>query len=100
MSSYDEFVHEPMSETLMFAGYFSFATAALIALTGRARSGVCGPTRCGSSVERSISMTRSKYFSGSRSAFSSARSRWTYRSASAASSARPVERRYVPMRSS
>ena len=31
---------------------------------GRARSGVCGPTICGSSVERSISITRSKYFSG------------------------------------
>ena len=32
---------------------------------GRARSGVCGPTTCGSSVERSISTTSSKNFSGS-----------------------------------
>ena len=35
------------------------ATSAAICETGRARSGVCGPTMCGSRVSRSISMTRS-----------------------------------------
>ena len=51
MSSYEEFVHEPMSADDTFSGQsFAFA-AAPISLTLWARSGVCGPLISGSSVD-------------------------------------------------
>eukprot|EP01139_Manchomonas_bermudensis_P016486 Amastigsp_a512855_9.p3 type:complete len:271 gc:universal Amastigsp_a512855_9:1834-1022(-) len=55
MSSYEEFVHEPMSPTLSSFGYLFLMTASLNLESGCARSGVNGPLMCGSSVERSIS---------------------------------------------
>ena len=58
-------MHEPMSEALMAVGQPSFFTSAARRLTGRARSGECGPTMCGSSSDRLISTTSSKYFFGS-----------------------------------
>ncbi len=59
MSSYDELVHDPTRATEISSGYPSVRAAAATSEIGRSRSGVCGPTRCGSSAERSISMTRS-----------------------------------------
>ena len=57
-------MHEPMSATSIFCGKpFSFALAATVEI-GIAASGEKGPLMCGSSVERSISITRSKYFAG------------------------------------
>ena len=55
MSSYDELVHDPMSAALMPAGQPFARTSAASFETGRSRSGECGPTMWGSSVERSIS---------------------------------------------
>ena len=57
MSSYDELVHDPISALEISNGQpFSLASAPM-ALSLCARSGVCGPLICGSSVDRSISMT-------------------------------------------
>ena len=68
-------MQEPIRATEIGSGYPFAATSAAIRETGRARSGVCGPTMCGSSFERSISMTWSKYFAGSFSTSGSAVSR-------------------------
>ena len=52
MSSYDEFVQEPISPTLSSAGQLFFSTASLNLEIGVARSGVKGPLIWGSSSER------------------------------------------------
>src|SRR6185295_1559760 len=52
MSSYEELVQLPMSaaEILSMKPFLESATSALSLEIGRARSGECGPTRCGSRV--------------------------------------------------
>jgi hypothetical protein len=53
MSSYEEFVHEPMSATLRSVGQSFLITSSLNLDTGVARSGVNGPLMWGSSSFRS-----------------------------------------------
>ena len=48
-----------MSAALISAGQPFARTSAASFETGRSRSGECGPTMCGSSVERSSSTTSS-----------------------------------------
>ena len=61
MSSYDELVQLPISAAEMLAGkpFAGSATSAASREIGRARSGECGPTTCGSSCARSSASTRS-----------------------------------------
>ena len=59
MSSYDEFVQEPMSALVIFAGQPFARTSAASFEMGRPRSGECGPTMCGSSASRLISTSSS-----------------------------------------
>ncbi len=60
MSSYDEFVHEPISAAeISFGQSFCSAADPTSSPTLCARSGECGPLINGLSAERSISMTRS-----------------------------------------
>ena len=73
MSSYDEFVHEPTHAAESRTGQSWSRASAPMRDTGRARSGVCGPTMWGSSVERSSSITWSKTRSGSAATSSSGR---------------------------
>ena len=65
MSSYDELVHEPIKPTSTFIGQPFFSARARTSEMGVAKSGVKGPLRWGSKVDRSISMTWSKYVAGS-----------------------------------
>ena len=58
MSSYDEFVHDPMSAEEISSGQSFSAAAAPTSLPTRwARSGECGPLISGLSSSRSISMS-------------------------------------------
>ena len=61
MSSYDEFVQLPISATEIRSTkpFCGSRTSAASCDSGRARSGECGPTTCGSSRDRSSSSTRS-----------------------------------------
>ena len=83
-------VQEPNKPTEIVVGH-PFAKAASFNLEiGVARSGVNGPLTCGSSVERSISITWSKYFEGlAYTSASAVKCSFTV-SAKAATSARPV----------
>src|SRR5919199_531994 len=54
MSSYEEFVQDPMSATDISSMYLLFFTSSAIRDIGLAKSGGWGPTICGSSLERSI----------------------------------------------
>ena len=66
-------MQEPTRQLLMCRGQpLAFASSPILE-TGRARSGVCGPTMWGSSLDRSSSITRSKNFSGSSSTSGSGR---------------------------
>ena len=59
-SSYDEFVHEPISAAEISTGQaFSRAAAPTADPTRCARSGECGPLINGASVDKSISTKRS-----------------------------------------
>ena len=59
MSSYEELVHDPMSadDISSMNSFEESATSAANSEIGRARSGECGPTTCGSRVVRSILTT-------------------------------------------
>ena len=57
MSSYEELVQLPIRALVRFVGQPPSFMCSSILLTGAARSGVCGPTTCGSSVERSMVIT-------------------------------------------
>ena len=56
MSSYDEFVHDPISPTSTSMGQLFATAASFILEIGVARSGVNGPLIYGSSSERLISI--------------------------------------------
>mmetsp|Transcript_14423 Transcript_14423/g.61881 ORF Transcript_14423/g.61881 Transcript_14423/m.61881 type:complete len:213 (+) Transcript_14423:1281-1919(+) len=93
MSSYDEFVHDPMSALEISTGHPSAAARRLSCETGVHRSGVYGPLMCGASWSRSISTTRSYSHPASGTRFA------RFISASFATSPRPVSRRYSSWRS-
>lgn len=57
ISSYEEFVHEPMRPTLISLGQLFFLAVSPNLEIGWARSGVKGPLTWGSKVERSNSMS-------------------------------------------
>ena len=63
-SSYDELVHDPMSPTESVSGNLFSLTAVANWESGQALSGVKGPLMWGSSSDKLISMTWSKYSSG------------------------------------
>merc|ERR1711892_1258982 len=65
MSSYEEFVQDPMRPSLTSVGHPFAKAASLSPEMGVQRSGVKGPLICGSKVFRSISMTWSYLRSGS-----------------------------------
>ncbi|MCY1233308.1 hypothetical protein D9M72_458460 [compost metagenome] len=64
ISSYEEFVQEPIKPTWICNGQLFFSASSLILEIGVAKSGVKGPFKCGSNSERLISITWSKYCSG------------------------------------
>ena len=100
MSSYDEFVHDPINAADSFTGTLFCLAHAPTSDTRWARSGVSGPLINGCSVDRSISITRSKNCSGSRSTSGSARRSSVIRSAASAISSRRVAFRYAAIFSS
>lgn len=56
ISSYDEFVHEPMRPTLISLGQLFFLAASPNLEIGWAKSGVKGPLTWGSKVDKSNSI--------------------------------------------
>ena len=100
MSSYEELVQLPTRAAAMRSTYPEAAASPAILDTGLARSGVCGPTMCGSSADRSISRTRSKHAPGSSSTPSSAERRPALARAMSAMPPRPVALRYASIRAS
>src|SRR5690606_39642748 len=64
ISSYEEFVQEPINPTSTRKGQPFFSASSFSFEIGVARSGVKGPLRCGSNSDKLISTTWSKYFSG------------------------------------
>src|SRR5690606_4095721 len=65
ISSYDELVQEPLNPHSTFIGQPFSAASVFILETGVPLSGVNGPLICGSNSDKLISMSWSKYFSGS-----------------------------------
>ncbi len=59
MSSYEEFVQEPISALVMASGQPCSRASAASREMDRPRSGECGPTTCGSSASRLISTSSS-----------------------------------------
>ena len=99
-SSYDELVQEPIKAHSISRGQ-SFAIAlSLISATGVAKSGVKGPLRCGVNSERLISITWSKYFSGSAYTSASPVKCSAILSAASTTSCLPVAARYLLIESS
>ncbi len=82
MSSYDEFVQLPINATEIGSMYSWDLTSSDKSEIFLAKSGVWGPTMCGSSVVRSISIILSKYFSGFCSTSGSATSKFLFSFAS------------------
>jgi hypothetical protein len=86
-------VHDPTSALDTSVGTPLARAQAPTSLTAWARSGVSGPLMSGASVDRSISMTRSKNRSGSVHTSGSGRRSADTASAASAIASRPVDLR-------